>query len=249
MTRPLQVYVVEDSPILQRLLASAVAAAGAELSGCSADAQTAIAEVFASEPDLILIDIRLASGSGFDVLRALQEQSLAPRAIKAVLTNYADGEYRNLCARLGADRFFDKSLETSQAVAFIHALAAERRAKTAEEVGSTRSEDWTEQRRSRVSEILLPRTSRWIATLPVDFQVPATAEAFPRIANELAALWSEQEELTDYLDELLMDRRGRRQGFPARVLSELHALRAYCATFIVARDTPSRRRSPGGSAI
>ena len=287
MTRPLQVYVVEDSPILQRLLASAIEAAGAELSGCSADAQTAIADVFASEPDLILIDIRLASGSGFDVLRALQEQSLAPRAIKAVLTNYADCEYRNLCARLGADQFFDKSLETSRAVAYIHALAAERRAMSDEVEGSgdqpsnpkaahwqassldalmqprgtvvepigdsERSreqasagprQDWTEQRKARASEILLPRTTRWIATLPVDFQLTATAKAFPRIANELAALWSEQEELTGYLDELLVDRRGRRQGFPARVLSELHALRAYCATFVVARHTPSSRRSP-----
>ena len=106
MPKPLQVYVVEDSPILQRLLASTIASAGAELSGCSADAQTAIADVFAAEPDLILIDIRLASGSGFDVLRTLQEQSLAPKAIKVVLTNYADCEYHDLCVRLGADRFF-----------------------------------------------------------------------------------------------------------------------------------------------
>jgi len=290
MTRPLQVYVVEDAPILQRLLASAIEAAGAELSGCSGDAQTAIADVFASDPDLILIDIRLASGSGFDVLRALQEQSLAPRAIKAVLTNYADCEYQNLCARLGADRFFDKSLETSRAVAFIHALAAERRAmnkeaersgdqpsslqaarsqasrmdppthprsnvgpagdseRITEQAGAMSSQEWTEQRKARVSEILLPRTMRWIATLPDDFQLTATAKAFPRIVNELAALWLEQGELTDYLDELLVDKRGRRQGFPARVLSELHALRAYCSTFVVARDTPSSRRSPGGLA-
>jgi DNA-binding NarL/FixJ family response regulator len=291
MRRPLQVYVVEDAPILQRLLASAIEAAGAQLSGCSGDAQTAIADVFASEPDLILIDIRLASGSGFDVLRALQEQSLAPRAIKAVLTNYADREYQNLCARLGADRFFDKSLETSRAVAFIHALAAERRAmnneversadqpsnleaarsqvssldattpargtivepagdgeRSTEQAGATPGQEWTEQRKARASEILLPRTMRWIATLPDDFQLTATAKAFPRIANELAVLCSEQQELTDYLDELLVDRRGRRQGFPLRVLSELHALRAYCSTFVVARETPSNRRSPGGLA-
>jgi DNA-binding NarL/FixJ family response regulator len=139
MPKPLQVYVVEDSPILQRLLASTIASAGAELSGCSADAQTAIAGVFAAEPDLILIDIRLASGSGFDVLRTLQEQSLAPKAIKVVLTNYADCEYRDLCVRLGADRFFDKSLETWQVVALIHALAAERRA-IKDELDSTSEE-------------------------------------------------------------------------------------------------------------
>ncbi len=131
MPRPLQVYIVEDSPIVERSLASAIEAAGAELSGCSADAQTAIGDLFALQPDLILIDINLASGSGFDVLKTLQEHSLVPEAIKVVLTNHANAEYQNLSLRLGADRFFDKSLETSQALALINALAAERRSSSA----------------------------------------------------------------------------------------------------------------------
>ena len=127
MPKPLQVYVVEDSPIVQRLLGSAIAAAGAELDGCSDDAQTAIADVSALQPDLILIDISLASSSGFDVLKALHDRSLVPEAVKVVLTNHADDEYRNLSLRLGADRFFDKSSETSQALALISTLATERR--------------------------------------------------------------------------------------------------------------------------
>ena len=126
MPRPLQVYIVEDSEIVERFLASAIVAAGAEVSGFSADAETAIGDVFALQPDLILIDINLASGSGFDVLKTLQEHSLVPEAIKVVLTNHANDEYRNLSLRLGADRFFDKSSETSQALALISALAAER---------------------------------------------------------------------------------------------------------------------------
>jgi two-component system, OmpR family, response regulator len=130
-SKPLQVYVVEDSPITQRLLVSEIEAAGAELSGTSADAQTAIGDLFALQPDLILIDIGLPSGSGFDVLRALQDHSLVPAAIKVVLSNYGDVEYRNLSVRLGADRFFDKSFETSQALAFINTLAAEARSGSA----------------------------------------------------------------------------------------------------------------------
>jgi DNA-binding NarL/FixJ family response regulator len=126
----LQVYIVEDSPIVQRFLGSAIAAAGAELDGCSDDAQAAIADVFALQPDLILIDISLASGSGFDVLKALHEHSLVPEAIKVVLTNHASDEYRNLSLQLGADRFFDKSSETSQALALISTLATERRVAT-----------------------------------------------------------------------------------------------------------------------
>lgn len=124
---PLQVYIAEDSPLIQRLLADAIVDAGAELSGCTPDAQSAIGDIFALEPDLILIDIHLASGSGFEVLRALQQHNLAPRAIKVVLTNYADVEYQNLSISLGADRFFDKACDTSQALALINRLAAEKR--------------------------------------------------------------------------------------------------------------------------
>jgi DNA-binding response OmpR family regulator len=114
--KPFRIYLVEDSPRIQRILASAIEQAGAELSGCSDDAQTAISDVFVLQPDLILIDISLASGSGFDVLRALRDHSLAPGASKVVLTNYAYAEYEDLSTRLGADRFFDKSLEMTQAV-------------------------------------------------------------------------------------------------------------------------------------
>ncbi|MDQ2964217.1 MAG: response regulator [Pseudomonadota bacterium] len=125
--KPLLVYVVEDSPIIRRLLASTIEAAGAELVGSSAGAQTAITDLTALQPDLILIDISLDSGSGFDVLRALQERKLVPAAIKVVLTNHASAEYQNLSLRLGADSFFDKASETSQVLALINALAAEKR--------------------------------------------------------------------------------------------------------------------------
>jgi DNA-binding NarL/FixJ family response regulator len=127
MRQPLQVYIVEDSPIVERLLAAEVVEAGAEVSGCSADAETAIGEVFALEPDVVLIDIDLKAGTGFEVLRVLQEQSLAPDAIKIVLTSYANPEYRDLSIKLGADRFFDKSSETPEALALIDALAGEGR--------------------------------------------------------------------------------------------------------------------------
>jgi DNA-binding NarL/FixJ family response regulator len=131
MRKPLQVYIVEDSPIMQRLLACAVETAGAELSGSSADAQTAIGDLFALQPDLILIDISLASGSGFDVLKTLRDHSLVPAATKVVLTNHANAEYQDLSVRLGADRFFDKSFETAKALALINTLAAEKRSSSA----------------------------------------------------------------------------------------------------------------------
>ena len=126
ISKPLQVYIVEDSTIIRRLLASTIEAAGAELVGSSAGAESAIADLSVLLPDLIVVDISLNSGNGFDVLRALQEQKLVPAAIKVVLTNHANAEYENLSLSLGANRFFDKSSETSQVLALINVLAAER---------------------------------------------------------------------------------------------------------------------------
>ena len=92
--------------------------------------------------------------------------------------------------------------------------------------------DWIARRKAKPIRVLLPRTVRWMEGLPPDFQPTQTSETFPRVANALAALSSVPDELTSYLDDLLVDRRGRRQGFPARVLSELHALSAYYATLL-----------------
>jgi CheY-like chemotaxis protein len=127
--KPLRVYIVEDSSIARKLLTGEIERAGAQLIGSSPDAGAAIGDVFALQPDLILIDIRLASGSGFDVLKALQMHSLAPAALKVVLTNYANPEYRDRSVRLGADRFFDKSFETAEALELIDTVAAEGRSR------------------------------------------------------------------------------------------------------------------------
>lgn len=62
-----------------------------------------------------------------DVLQALRERHLLPGAIKAVLTNHANADYERLSFRLGADRFFDKSSETSHVLPLIGALVAQKR--------------------------------------------------------------------------------------------------------------------------
>jgi DNA-binding NarL/FixJ family response regulator len=122
-SQPLQVYVVEDSPIILRLLTATIEAAGAELAGHSPTAQQALADLAALQPDLILVDIGLSSGSGFDVLKMLQERGIVPSAMKVVLTNHANDEYEDLSYRLGADKFFDKASGTSKALALISTLA------------------------------------------------------------------------------------------------------------------------------
>jgi hypothetical protein len=50
---------------------------------------------------------------------------------------------------------------------------------------------------------------------------------FPRIANVVARAWNDATEIQAVLDDLLIDRRGGRQGFPLDVTEELLVLRDY----------------------
>ena len=123
-SKQFQVYVVEDSPIMVRMLASTIETAGAQLVGHGESAQQAINEICALQPDLILIDISLNRGNGFDVLRLLRYRGVARSARKVVLTNHASAEYRALSFRLGADEFYDKSFEMLKVLDLIRMMAA-----------------------------------------------------------------------------------------------------------------------------
>ena len=123
---PLQVYAVEDSEIILRLLASAIEAAGGELIGHSGDSDQAILELGNLQPHLILIDLMLASGTGFDVLEARQSGGLARNATAVVFSNHLSEENRARSVALGASYIFDKSTQGRQALELIYVMAAGR---------------------------------------------------------------------------------------------------------------------------
>lgn len=73
----------------------------------------------------------------------------------------------------------------------------------------------------------LPATMKWIARLPASVRPYALLRQFPRVANALALASRDDDALSECLYGLLVDRRGRRRGFPGQVTSELLALRQY----------------------
>ena len=106
----MRVFLVEDSPpVCDRLQAMLAAIEGTQAVGVAATADAAIEGILAAQPDVVVLDLRLAEGSGFDVLRALRSRSLAIDVY--MLSNYAEAPYRRLAARLGAQGYFDKSTE------------------------------------------------------------------------------------------------------------------------------------------
>lgn len=83
---------------------------------------------------------------------------------------------------------------------------------------------------SPYDNVLLPSTVNWLAKLPADVAPKETAAWFPRIANRLARYWDSVAMMDGVFDELLVDRRGGRRGFPPKVAAELRALYVYFRT-------------------
>ena len=109
--RAYRIYVVEDSPILLRLLRDMLGGIpGALVVGHSDRADKAIAEIVETKPDAIIVDLMLQSGTGFDVLEAVGQQS-AKLPLAIVLTNFTMPPHQEWAERLGASYFFDKGTE------------------------------------------------------------------------------------------------------------------------------------------
>ena len=82
---------------------------GNRVVGEAADVREAISGILAARPDVVLLDLSLATGSGFDVLKAVHGRE--PAIDFYMLSNFASEPYRRHAERLGASGFFDKSTE------------------------------------------------------------------------------------------------------------------------------------------
>ena len=106
----MKVFVVEDSAMVrERLESLLIQVPGTTIAGRASRAAEAIREILAIRPDLVVLDVQLAEGSGFDVLRELHAR--APELPVVMLTNYSSDPYRQIAERFGACAFFDKTKE------------------------------------------------------------------------------------------------------------------------------------------
>lgn len=96
--------------------------------------------------------------------------------------------------------------------------------------------DWASRRKAQPVNVLLPATQRWLETLPEVVRPTTLAHKFPRIANRLAAAWSNPHESAACLRSLLVDERGGRKGFPGDVMDDLGDLREYLTQMNPLRD-------------
>ncbi len=112
------ILLVEDEPAITEPLAESLEREGFDLriAGTVAEALDAAARV---QPDLILLDLMLPDGSGFDVCRRVRDSSQVPIIM---LTARGDEADRIVGLELGADDYVVKPFSAREVVARVRAV-------------------------------------------------------------------------------------------------------------------------------
>ncbi|KVF78363.1 response regulator transcription factor [Burkholderia diffusa] len=121
----LRVFLIDHAIAVRQRIALLVGAIrGVVVVGEAEDGEDALMHIRGSHADVVIVDLRLADGSGLDLIGMLSKA--APRIVTIVLTNHSAPAFREACATAGADYFFDKTAEFDAACHVIESLVRAR---------------------------------------------------------------------------------------------------------------------------
>jgi DNA-binding NarL/FixJ family response regulator len=104
------ILIVDDSPLItERLQAMLKELQNIGSVECAGDYSSTLQLLVKMSADIVMLDINLPDRSGLDLLRHIKTNY--PASIVIMLTNQSGDFYRNICKKLGADYFIDKSGE------------------------------------------------------------------------------------------------------------------------------------------
>jgi DNA-binding NarL/FixJ family response regulator len=110
----MKTLIAEDSRTVAQPLTALLTGMGAEVVGVAQTEDDALNLVRQHDIHLAIIDLQLAQGTGFGVIRALR--NAGGSAAIVVLTNHAVPALKVAAFEAGADYFLDKSRESLTAV-------------------------------------------------------------------------------------------------------------------------------------
>ena len=106
--RALNVFLVEDEEFVRERVIEKIAANRVTVVDYADSAAVAIVKLREAPCDVIILDLELKQGTGFQVLREVRSNnSFRPWVI--VFTNFIDPHFRKQTMALGADFFVDKA--------------------------------------------------------------------------------------------------------------------------------------------
>ena len=131
IANPMKMLLVEDSTLLREVLCETIDNLNnLSVGGMVATQSKAISLLNEIQFDILLLDIELSEGNGFEVIKHTKKPDYAFKApIIMMLTNHANQHYRNMAKDLGVHYFFDKSMDFDLAMQAIE-FEAERFNKT-----------------------------------------------------------------------------------------------------------------------
>lgn len=114
-SRELTVYIVEDSAVVrQRLMETIDEIPQARIVGHAETAAEALSALNQMTPRVLIVDVQLREGSGFNVLKSMRARNFTWPPLVIVVTNYPRDDYREISRKFGANYFLDKASEFDQ---------------------------------------------------------------------------------------------------------------------------------------
>lgn len=105
----LQIFIADDSKLICDRVSAALKDAGLIVVGQAATPDTCIQAILQSQPDAVVLDVRLQGGSGLQVMRTVRPA--APQIAFVVFSDNASEVYRQRYLLEGASAFLDKGVD------------------------------------------------------------------------------------------------------------------------------------------
>jgi DNA-binding NarL/FixJ family response regulator len=119
----LKIFLADDSALIRDRVTTMLSQHAMTIVGYASTAQLAIDGILASRPDIVVLDVRLAEGSGLQVLQTVR--SVRPEVAFVVFSNESGVAFRKLYLSKGAACFLDKSQEFEQLAQAVKTAAHE----------------------------------------------------------------------------------------------------------------------------
>jgi DNA-binding NarL/FixJ family response regulator len=110
-----KLLIIDDSPLVREHVVQMISAIpDIDLVGQAETVAESLVALRKLAPDIIILDLHLPDGDGFEILKVVK--TFFPHIRVIVLTNYPFPQHKTKALASGAEYFFDKSLEFEKVI-------------------------------------------------------------------------------------------------------------------------------------
>ncbi|MBB1483073.1 response regulator transcription factor [Tessaracoccus sp. MC1865] len=164
---PIKVVIVDDHPVVRGGLVSMFAAEpGIDVVGEAGDGAEAVVVITAADPDVVLMDLRMAGGDGVDAIGRLRAANATRPRILVLTTYHAERDVRR-AMEAGADGYLLKDARRAELVRAVEDLAQGKPVLTSEALavlaGRASEQSLTERELDALKLMAAGHTNRGVA--------------------------------------------------------------------------------------